>query len=332
MSKLAVIVGATGTQGGSVVDALLASPSYRVRGLTRNPSSAAAQALAAKGAEMIYADLNDESSLVAAFADANVIFAVTDLFEPAMKLGVEEGKKVEFAQATNIVKAAKRILTLEHYIWSTLPNSNALSAGKFNVPFFDNKSAVDEYIRKDEQFLAKTTFLYLTFYSTNMFFPVFLPIHVKTANMYIQALPASPDTPLSSLSDARTNIGIFVRGIINNPARTTNGAYILGNVENFTFQSYLATWGKATGLATTKGSTEVAQISLDKYRAIWPGYGDLMGEMVAFWSEVREKGWWTPLGQAAVQVQEVLSDEDKKQVVGMVEAFESAAEHFKAAV
>jgi hypothetical protein len=184
MSKLVVVVGATGTQGGSVVDALLADPSsYRVRGITRNPQSDNAQALAAKGAEIVTADLNDESSLVAAFAGANVIFAVTDFFEPAMKSGIEEGKKVEFAQATNMIKAAKKTPTLEQYIWSTLPNANALSKGKYSVPFFDNKSAVDDYIRRDEEFLAKTTFLYLTYFSTNVFYPVFLPIHVVRTNV-----------------------------------------------------------------------------------------------------------------------------------------------------
>lgn len=178
MSKLIVVVGATGTQGGSVVDALLQDPTYRVRGLTRNPDSDTAKTLKMKGAEITAANLNDKDSLIKAFEGANVIFAVTNFFEPAMQLGVEEGKKVEFSQASNMIKAAKETSTLEHFIWSTLPNSGTLSKGKFNVPFFENKSLVDDYIRQDKEFLAKTTFAYLTFYASNMFFPVFLPIHV----------------------------------------------------------------------------------------------------------------------------------------------------------
>ncbi|KAL2814132.1 hypothetical protein BJX63DRAFT_420923 [Aspergillus granulosus] len=331
MSKLVVVVGATGTQGGSVVDALLQDPNYRVRGLTRKPDSDPAKALAAKGAEIVAADLDDESSLVAAFKDANVIFAITNFFEPAMKLGVEEGKKIEYAQATNMVKAAKQIPTLQHYIWSTLPNANALSKGKFSVPFFDNKSAVDEFIRQDEEFLAKTTFVYLTFYSTNMFFPVFLPIHIKTANKYIQILPAAPDTPILSLSDARQNVGIFVRAIIKNHPRTTGGTYVLGNVENMTLQEYLETWGKGTGIAV-EGSTEVVQVSLDKYRTIWPGYGDLMGEMIAFWGELRERSWSTPLGTEPVKVQEFLDERDNGEVLVTVDCFKAAAENFKNAL
>ncbi|EED13919.1 hypothetical protein TSTA_101590 [Talaromyces stipitatus ATCC 10500] len=69
-----------------------------------------------KGAEITAANLNDKDSLVKAFQGAIVIFAVTNFFESAMQLGVEEGKKVEFAQATNMINAAKDIPTLEHFI------------------------------------------------------------------------------------------------------------------------------------------------------------------------------------------------------------------------
>lgn len=65
--KLVVIVGATGAQGGSVINRLLADGSYVLRGLTRNPQSKVAQALTIKGVEMVTADLNDSESLMAAF-------------------------------------------------------------------------------------------------------------------------------------------------------------------------------------------------------------------------------------------------------------------------
>jgi uncharacterized protein YbjT (DUF2867 family) len=84
---LLVVVGATGTQGSSVVHTFLsASPPWRIRGLTRNPSSAASKALTAKGVEMVAADLDDSSTLPAAFAGATAIFAVTDFWGPFMAL------------------------------------------------------------------------------------------------------------------------------------------------------------------------------------------------------------------------------------------------------
>ena len=78
MSKLICVIGATGNQGGSVVERFLLDTNYRVRGITRNPDSPAAQKLAAKGVEIVKADLNDVDSLVSAFQGANAIFSVTN--------------------------------------------------------------------------------------------------------------------------------------------------------------------------------------------------------------------------------------------------------------
>ena len=47
--SLIVVAGATGRQGGAVVDHLLKSGAWKVRGLTRHPESAAARALSEQG-------------------------------------------------------------------------------------------------------------------------------------------------------------------------------------------------------------------------------------------------------------------------------------------
>jgi uncharacterized protein YbjT (DUF2867 family) len=67
MSKLLTVVGATGTQGQSVIESALKDKSYSIRAITRNPSSEKAKLLASKGIEVVKADLNDEQSLVEAF-------------------------------------------------------------------------------------------------------------------------------------------------------------------------------------------------------------------------------------------------------------------------
>lgn len=60
-SKLLVVFGATGNQGGSVIGSILADPrtskEFKIRGVTRDPSKPNAQALAAKGVEMISVSL-----------------------------------------------------------------------------------------------------------------------------------------------------------------------------------------------------------------------------------------------------------------------------------
>jgi hypothetical protein len=178
MSKIAVIVGATGGQGGSVVSAFLEDKTFKVRGITRNPESKKAKDLAARGVEVVRADLNDEASLVKAFEGAHTIFAVTDFFEPFAAKGAQHAMEVEYSQGTNLAKAAAKTASLERYIWSTLPDSKRLSNGKWPVPHFEAKVRVDEFIKQDKALLAKTTFLWVTFYATNLFFPIYTPIHI----------------------------------------------------------------------------------------------------------------------------------------------------------
>ena len=67
MSKILTVVGATGTQGLSLIDAALKDGTYKIRGLTRNPASPKASALAKRGVELVKADINDEESLAKAF-------------------------------------------------------------------------------------------------------------------------------------------------------------------------------------------------------------------------------------------------------------------------
>ncbi|KAL4864100.1 hypothetical protein BDV12DRAFT_201472 [Aspergillus spectabilis] len=77
-TKLIVVLGATGNQGGSIINTFLSDNTWRVRGVTRDISSASAQALSKRGVEMVKANLASPASLEAAFQGAHVIFSVTD--------------------------------------------------------------------------------------------------------------------------------------------------------------------------------------------------------------------------------------------------------------
>src|ERR1700745_1839230 len=81
-NEIITVIGGTGQQGGGVVDALLARGEFRVRATTRNPASDAAQALAARGVEVVQADLLSPRSLLAAFRGAYGAFVVTDFWAP----------------------------------------------------------------------------------------------------------------------------------------------------------------------------------------------------------------------------------------------------------
>jgi uncharacterized protein YbjT (DUF2867 family) len=168
MAKIIAVVGATGVQGGGLARAILADPSggFSVRAITRDPNKDNAKALAAKGAEVVSANLDDVESLKKAFAGAHGVFGVTNFWE---HFSAEKEK----VQAKNIADAAKAA-GVKHVIWSTLEDTRKLMSAddkrmpilqeKYRVPHFDAKAEADAYFQG-----VPTTFLRTTFYWDNLF-------------------------------------------------------------------------------------------------------------------------------------------------------------------
>lgn len=141
------MVGATGAQGGGLAHAVLSDPQsgYLVRALTRKPDSARAQALAAQGAQIVAADLDDANSLRAAFAGADAAFCVTNFWE-------HFSPEREIAQVRNMAEAAV-FAGLRHVVWSTLEDTRRWMSlddprmptlmGHYKVPHFDGKGEAD---------------------------------------------------------------------------------------------------------------------------------------------------------------------------------------------
>jgi uncharacterized protein YbjT (DUF2867 family) len=172
--KIIAVVGATGQQGGGLMRAILDDPDgpFTARAITRNPDSAAAKALAARGAEVVPADLNHDASLRIAFEGAYGAFVVTNYWEP--RTADEEAKRsparMELQQAWNAASAAKAT-ELKHVVWSTLedtrPHFKHLGSdapdleGEYKVPHFDAKADANAYF---VDLGVPTTFLETTFY------------------------------------------------------------------------------------------------------------------------------------------------------------------------
>src|SRR5258707_15198774 len=123
--KLIAVIGATGQQGGGVLRALQASGQFKVRALTRDPDQHRELA-----EEVVEADLNRPETLAAAFKGAHGVFLVTT----SSLEGTDERK-----QGAAAVQAAKDA-GVKHVVWSTLPDVEAISGGKFNVPHFTSKA------------------------------------------------------------------------------------------------------------------------------------------------------------------------------------------------
>jgi uncharacterized protein YbjT (DUF2867 family) len=126
--RVIAVIGATGQQGGAVVRALQAGRDFKVRALTRNPGKHRDLA-----DEVVQADLDRPETLKAAFQGAYGVFLVTNFWEE----GTDELK-----QATAAIRAAKDA-GVEHFIWSTLPDVEAISGGKLHVPHFTGKAKID---------------------------------------------------------------------------------------------------------------------------------------------------------------------------------------------
>jgi uncharacterized protein YbjT (DUF2867 family) len=145
MSKLLVVFGATGQQGGSVANYVITDPllskEYKVRAVTRDPSKPAAQALQQKGIEVVQGDADDVDSLQKVMQGAHTVFAVTTTTYD------DQTKAREVRQGTALADAAVAS-GLQYLIFSTLPHVSTYSNGKYTkVDHFDSKAEVEQYIR-----------------------------------------------------------------------------------------------------------------------------------------------------------------------------------------
>jgi uncharacterized protein YbjT (DUF2867 family) len=168
-SKIIAVVGATGAQGGGLVRAVLNDKSggFRVRAITRNEGSDKARALAALGAQVVAADLDDAKSLSRALEGAHGAYFVTNFWE-------HFSPEKELAQARNMAQAAKGV-GLEHAVWSTLEDTRnwyPLSdtrlptlMGKYKVPHFDAKGESNRFFAEAG---VPTTYLLTSFYWDNL--------------------------------------------------------------------------------------------------------------------------------------------------------------------
>lgn len=273
MTRTIAVVGATGAQGGGLVRAILADSSggFEARAITRKVDSDKAKALAAAGAEVVAADLDDAASLERAFAGAHGAFCVTNFWEH-----FSPGK--ELAQAGNLAQAAKKA-GVAHAIWSTLEDSRRFIPlsddrmptlqGKYKVPHFDAKGEADELFRKAG---VPTTFLLTSFYWENFIFFGLGPKKGPDGKLAI-ALPIGQGKfPSIGVEDiGRCAYGIFKQG-----------APLIGKMvgiagEHLTGAQMAAAMGKAMG-------QEVGYVELDP--ATFRGFGfpgaDDLGNMFQF--------------------------------------------------
>ncbi|CAG9945430.1 unnamed protein product [Clonostachys rosea f. rosea IK726] len=253
MSKILTIFGATGTQGGSVIDAVRADPAlskeYTIRGVTRDVTKPAAKALADKGVQMVSADMNSIETAKPAVQGAHTVFFVTNYWEKgSAELEESQGKAVADAS-----KAAG----VEHLIFSSLINVTEASKGALpHVHHFDSKAAIEQYIRGIG---IPATFIQPGFYMSNYI----TQFRKNDDGSYTHAMPVDGEKARVPVFDAASDTGLFAKAAIKDSA--PSGKRILAATDYLTPNQIVADFTAATGKKAT-----YKQVSNDVYKSFLP--------------------------------------------------------------
>ncbi len=277
--KVIAVVGATGAQGGGLVRAILEDPQggFAVRAVTRKAGSEKARALAARGAEVVAADLDDEASLEAAFRGAHGAFCVTNYWE-------HFSPEKELAQVRGMAGAAKAG-GVAHVVWSTLEDSRKwvpLSddrmptlMGKYKVPHFDAKGEANAFWAEAG---VPTTYFHTSFYWDNL---VHFGMGPKRGadGVLAFALPMA-DQKLPGI--AAEDIGRCAYGVLKRPDLVGKTVGVAG--EHLTGQEMADALGAALGEKVV-----YSYVPPEVYRGLgFPGADDL-GNMFQLKRDFNEK-------------------------------------------
>ena len=245
---LIAVVGASGHQGGGVVRALQEGGRFRVRALTRNPMKHRGLA-----DEVVAADLNRPDTLEAAFAGAHGVFAVTNFWEPGTD---------EIAQGGAAVRAAKKA-GVQHFVWSTLPNVEQISGGRYDVPHFTNKAKVDAVV-------AAAGFSQYSFVIAPSFYQNLIgqggPKPQQDGSMgWTLPIGAAARVHMGDISE----LGRVVAGAFNNPEIVGRGQYLphVGDVLSY---------GDIVRLLNQQGhAVTFNSVPREVFAGFFPGAGEL---------------------------------------------------------
>jgi uncharacterized protein YbjT (DUF2867 family) len=275
--KIITVFGATGAQGGGLARAILADKAgeLAVRAVTRKPDSDSAKALAAAGAEVYVADLDDAASVHRAMNGAFGAFCVTNFWE-------HFSPEKELAQAATLADAAAKA-GVKHVVWSTLEDTRAffplgsrmpVLLGKYNVPHFDAKGEANKLFTGR----VPTTLVNTSFYWDNLIHFGMGPKKGPDGVLAI-TLPMA-DKKLSGI--AVEDIGKCVRGIFKGGVANVGKTFGLAG-EHLTGAQMAAALTKALGQTVRYNA-----VTPEQFRGFgFPGAED-MGNMFQFYAEFED--------------------------------------------
>ncbi|KAL5043537.1 hypothetical protein BDW71DRAFT_187899 [Aspergillus fruticulosus] len=289
MPKLLTVFGATGNQGRSVINIVRADPAlsheFKIRGITRDVSKPDAKILADKGVEVVSADMTSIPSLVQALSGSHSVFLVTT---PTFT----ENSDLELTQGKNVADAAKQA-GVQHLIFSSLLNVTESTGGRLkNVPHFDHKAQIEQYIR---DLGIPATFVLPGYFMSNY---AFMGLLSKDKDgVYTLAYPVNEGSQFP-LVDIEADFGKYVATALKHPSET-QGSRILAAADYYTPNRILSEFEEVTG-----HKTRFIQVDYETYKSFMPGYIGL--EMLENHLFIEEPGYY--LGQSLKGSLDLLAD------------------------
>ncbi|QGZ57543.1 NmrA/HSCARG family protein [Paraburkholderia acidiphila] len=254
--KLIAVVGATGQQGGAVVRALQSSGQFKVRALTRNPA-----AHPTLGDEVALADFNRPETLEAAFSGVHGLFLVTNSWEAGAD---------EYRQALVAINAAKAA-GVQHVIWSTLPNVETISLGRFNVPHFTSKAKVERLV--SEAGFRHHTFVIAPFYYQNL--TGAMAPQTQADGTAAWALPLDSERRVIHMGDI-AELGQIVAGAFAQPDRVGHGEHLPLVGDFLSFNEIVDTLNRQGNAVSFK------QVPREVFSGWFPGAEDIAAMLAYF--------------------------------------------------
>jgi putative NADH-flavin reductase len=283
--KIIVVIGASGIQGGSVVRAILDDPDlstkFSIRAISRDPTKSQEKCHFPASVEWIKADLNDPSSLAAAFDGAHTVFGTTNIWEVF-------SADVEIQQGRNIADTAKGA-GVTHLIWSAQYSAKKISGGQDIVAsHLDAKYHVSEYIEEAKKGSEmKASYICVPFYMSN-FAKLFTFVGQDGVREWKYPWHAT-ETKIG-FTDSKRDVGIWVVAIMKAFAKDPVG---MDGKYTHAVGEFLSPAQIGEGYKKVRGEElRYEEVSVEVFKQILPA--SLAGELPHHMQIAREFGLYGP--------------------------------------
>ena len=247
MSKPVLVTGATGKQGGSLINALLADKSnqFQILAVTRDASSASAQKLLAKSEsiKLIEGNLDDAAQLFAAAKQAADGKPIWGVYSVQISMGKGVTVEGEIKQGNDLIDESIKN-GVQHFVYSSVERGGDERSWENETPInhFQTKYHIEHHLRDE----AKKA-------GDKMGWTILRPVAFMDnlqpgfpSKVFLTALrdTLGPNKKIQYVATA--DIGIFAAKAFQDPAKWNHRAIGLAGDE-FTFEEMSKKFQNATG-------------------------------------------------------------------------------------